>query len=156
MDRLGNRGGPSPLREAPSRCAVPPGLPAAALLRGPYLQGGKSLDGQRDIAWLTPDGEEMTDSDWNIGYARAVIRLPQRRRTSPSRTRRGQKVRDDSFLLLLNAHSEPVGFTIAEALPATWRTEIDTGRPDDPPAELRAGEELTVEPRSLVVLRAGV
>ena len=29
-------------------------------------------DDLEDIAWLKPDGTEMTDADWETGYAKAL------------------------------------------------------------------------------------
>ena len=45
------------------------------------------IRGIDDLAWLRPDGEEMTDDDWDAGYARAVGGLHERRRRSPPPTR---------------------------------------------------------------------
>ena len=67
-----------------------------------------------------------------------------------ARPARASRVVDDSFLLLFNAHWEPVPFTIPDGLAAEWRVELDTAEGS---AE-RAGHEVTVAPRALVVLRA--
>jgi glycogen operon protein len=122
-----------------------------------FFQGrtqGGDLDGQRDIAWLTPSGAEMTEADWNIGYARAVaVYLNGDAITEPDT--RGQKVRDDSFLLLLNAHSENIVFRIPdESLGQRWEVALDTAT--DSPGErgpIKAGDELEVIDRGLLLLR---
>ena len=112
---------------------------------------GTNLD---DIAWLAPDGSEMTDADWQDGYARALgvflngrgIRKAHALGTPPA---------DDSFLLLFNAHSAPVAFAIrVGSLALDWRIEVDTSRPDGSSGDGHAGAELTVAARSLIVLRA--
>jgi glycogen operon protein len=85
--------------------------------------GGDSL---ADIAWLTPSGREMADQDWNTPYARAMmVFLNGDAITEPGP--RGEPVRDDTFLILLSAHHEPVTFT----LPGTkfgrrWSVALDT------------------------------
>ncbi len=80
--------------------------------------------------------------------------VPQRgrhRRTGPARP----PVIDDSFLLLLNSHWEPVGFRLPDAsYGERWTALIDTADPDGTPdeSERKAGTRLTVDARSLVLL----
>ncbi len=69
------------------------------------------LGGLQDILWLTPVGQEMTDADWHTGYARSLgVFLNGDAITEPGPW--GEDVRDQSFLLLFNAHREPVTFTL--------------------------------------------
>jgi isoamylase len=115
---------------------------------------GGELDGQRDIAWLTPTGEEMTEEDWHTGYGKAVdIYLNGDAITEPDT--RGQKVRDDSFLLLLNAHSESITFRIPdESFGERWEVALDTATDliaDREP--IKAGQEIEVIDRALLLLR---
>ena len=95
------------------------GQPAAA----PAPGGG---DAMQDIVWLTPSGQEMTDGDWDTGYARSLaVFLNGDAITEPGP--RGEAVRDDDFLLLVNAHSEPVTFTMPGArFAAAWEILVDT------------------------------
>ena len=68
--------------------------------------------GIEDCAWFQPSSEEMSDQDWEVGYARslgvfidgALVGIDK-----PS-----EEVTDDSFLLLFNAHNEPVQFRSVE------------------------------------------
>ena len=79
-------------------------------------QAGASGDGQRDIIWLSPSGAEMTGSDWNSGYAKALaVCVNGDAITEPDP--RGERITDADFVLLINAHSEPVTFTV----PAEFR-----------------------------------
>ena len=76
--------------------------------RGP---DAAAADGLGDIAWLTPSGREMTDADWKTGYAKALgVFLNGDAITEPDP--RGEPVRDDTFLLLFSAGSEPVRFIL--------------------------------------------
>jgi glycogen operon protein len=62
---------------------------------------------------------------------------------------------DDSFLLLLNSHWEPVDFRLPNAsYGERWKALIDTADPEGTPdeAEHKAGTGLTVDARSLVLL----
>jgi glycogen operon protein len=115
---------------------------------------GAGLDGERDIVWLTPAGEEMTESDWNTGYARAVaVYLNGDAITEPDT--RGQRVRDDSFLLLFNAHSESIVFRLPEeGFGERWEIALDTATDLVSGREpLKARDEVEVIDRGLLLLR---
>ncbi|SDJ59106.1 glycogen debranching protein GlgX [Nonomuraea jiangxiensis] len=114
---------------------------------------GKHVRGLNDIAWLTPSGEEMTDSDWHVGYAKSLaVFLNGDAITEPDR--RGRTIRDDSFLLLFNAHHDTIKFTIPKDYGEMWHTEIDTAMPIRLDARMcRAGEAVAVPGRSVRVLR---
>jgi isoamylase len=112
---------------------------------------GTNLD---DIAWLTPDGTEMTDADWRTGDARA-LGVFLNGRGIPRGHAIGTRAVDDSFLLLFNAHRKPVRFAIhVGRLALAWRIEIDTSRADGSSGDDETIAELTVAARSLIVLRA--
>jgi glycogen operon protein len=118
---------------------------------GPVRESGEALP---DIAWLTVDGTQMSDEHWTEEHARAVmVFLNGDAITEPDR--RGQRIRDDSFLLLFNAHHEPLTF----ALPAAdfgkeWQTEVDTALGEvTHDATVPAGGSYQVAGRSLTVLR---
>ncbi|HEX2295521.1 MAG TPA: glycogen debranching enzyme, partial [Actinomycetota bacterium] len=111
--------------------------------------------GVRDIGWFSPSGEEMTQEDWNAGYAKSVgvflngEEIPQ---CGP----RGERIVDDSFLLLFNAHSDPIEFTLPPAAwGARWNAELDTAQPlgTPEPAVYEAGGKIGVTGRSLVILQ---
>jgi glycogen operon protein len=68
---------------------------------------------------------------------------------------RGSRIVDDSFLMLFNAHSEDIAFTVpTEVYGERWEIVLDTAAPlvDDRPTT-KAGEAITVEARSILVLR---
>jgi len=71
---------------------------------------------------------------------------------------RGERVSDDSFLLLFNAHYEGLDFALPpRSYGEAWEPVLDTADPDvGDRAPHRAGEKLPVPARSLLVLtRAG-
>jgi isoamylase len=80
-----------------------------------------------DIAWFTPSGREMTDADWKTGYAKAMgVFLNGDAITEPDP--RGERVRDETFLLLFSADSQPAWFTLpAEDFGHRWEVVLDTG-----------------------------
>ena len=118
--------------------------------------------GLRDIVWLTPSGVEMTDADWRAGYSRSLaVFLNGEAITEPGT--RGEPVRDNDFLLLFNAHSDPVRFVLPGADHADgWHVVVDTAAlPNRPgagagggPAMLPSATALDVTGRSVMVLRA--
>ncbi|MEV7005903.1 glycogen debranching protein GlgX [Streptosporangium sp. NPDC051022] len=112
-----------------------------------------SGDNLSDIAWFTPQGERMTDADWNVGYAKSLaVFLNGEAITEPDR--RGRQIVDDSFLLLFNAHNDVIEFTIPKDYGEMWLTEIDTAMPITVDTRLcRAGEKVPVVGRSVRVLR---
>ena len=79
-----------------------------------------------DLVWLTPSGDEMTESDWTTSYANSLaVFLNGDAISEPDP--RGEKITDARFLLLFNAHSKPLTFTLPEAGYATgWEVVIDT------------------------------
>ncbi len=124
--------------------------------RGEADHGGTS--DLHDIVWLRVDGTEMVERDWQTGYARTLaVFLNGEAIYEPGP--RGQRVRDNHFILLFNAHSEPVDFAISRIVEGVcWHEAVNTslplGRPEsgEPPHE--AGDVLTLAGRSVVVLRS--
>jgi glycogen operon protein len=129
--------------------------------RHPVLRRRRFASGalRDDIAWFTPTGAAMTDSDWGAGWTRSVVAYFDGTRDA-DRDDRGRPILDDDLLLVVNGWWEPLTFTLPEVgLPRTWRREVDTfagqagtikGR------SLTAGDKIVVEPRSLVLLSAKV
>ncbi len=106
-----------------------------------------------DIAWLAPDGSDMTAEDWETGYAKSMA-VYLNGHGIPDLDVRGQQVVDDSFLLCFNAHYEPIEFALPpKDFAAQWTPVISTAANlDDTP--LAAGAKVTVEARAVLVLRA--
>jgi isoamylase len=115
---------------------------------------GRPIRGVEDIAWFRPDGQQMSDDDWNTGYAKSVgVFLNGRSVATPGP--RGERVVDDTFLLLFNAHYETLPWEIPDQQWASqWNVEIDTANPGRPADVVKAGEAVDVDARSLVLLRA--
>src|SRR5690606_26734122 len=87
-----------------------------------FFQGALPGRGkQRDIAWLRPDGTLMEDADWGRGWRALGVFLNGDAITEPDRM--GRRIRDDSFLLLLNAGINDVQFTLpGPSYSAAWET----------------------------------
>jgi glycogen operon protein len=120
---------------------------------------GKPTGGDHlaDIAWLTPSGRQMCYDDWRSPATPALaVFLNGDAITEPGP--QGERVRDDSFLVLLSAHPEPVRFRLPEAsFGECWTVVLDTGAANGAAAgsgqELSAGEETVLDARTMIVLR---
>ncbi|WP_100835701.1 glycogen debranching protein GlgX [Kitasatospora fiedleri] len=113
-------------------------------------------DDLTDIAWFTPAGEEMTKRDWSTTYAKSLtVFLNGNAISEPDR--RGGKIVDDSFLLLFNAHFEPLTFTVPAGHGEAWQVVVDTALPTLPPRgtgpRVKAGDTLRLPDRALMVLQ---
>jgi glycogen operon protein len=118
---------------------------------------GQAIHGSEvgDISWFNPDGGEMTEEQWNIGFAKA-IGIFLNGEAIPTRGKQGERVMDDSFLLLFNAHYEAIEFMIPPGLKQwEWSAIIDTTKPRFVErGKLYRGElSIPVEQRSLVALQ---
>ncbi|HST43639.1 MAG TPA: glycogen debranching protein GlgX [Luteimonas sp.] len=79
--------------------------------------------GVKDVTWLAPDGNEMSDAQWNDPQARALMmRLDGR--APPSGLR--QAGADVTLLLLANASGDAVDFTLPVVAGERWRVLVDT------------------------------
>jgi isoamylase len=113
--------------------------------------------GVRDIHWLRPDGKEMTAQDWDKGFAKSLAVFLNGREI-PSPGRRGERIVDDTFLILLNAHDGPLDFTIPpKEWGRRWRITFDTASgyfgPREGAGRYAAGEQVGAMGRSLVLLQ---
>jgi glycogen operon protein len=120
-----------------------------------WFQGRAVYDkGWSAIGWFTPDGFEMSEDNWKIAYAKSVgVFLNGQRIQTPDRY--GDRVVDDSFYLMFNAHYEALSFTLPTAVGfQNWQKVIDTNHEQVTEDEqCKGGEQVMVEARSLVVFR---
>jgi isoamylase len=110
-----------------------------------------------DVWWMRPDGRRMTQRDWRRGDARS-IGVFLNGDEIPTRTPDGEPVADDSFLLLFNAHDEPIEFKLpTKRFGTRWKLELSTSEPDVEPGarSYPARAAFVVADRSVVVFRRG-
>jgi glycogen operon protein len=126
------------------------------LRRRQFFQG-RSIRGSevKDLAWFRPDGREMAEDDWNNPYVRCVgLRLAGD--AIDEVDERGNRIVDDTLLILLNAHHEPVRFILPAHRPRLrWELGLDTREATGkaPHRLIRGGEPYELEARSLALLR---
>ena len=110
--------------------------------------------GVKDILWLRPDGREMTDEEWNQEHAK-TLGVFFSGSSVDEVDDRGQRVTDENFLLLMNAHHEPVPFQLPiTASGMRWVALIDTScqTTRSPGAQYEAGTPYSLQARSLALL----
>jgi glycogen operon protein len=125
------------------------------LRRRRFFAGAPERGGEsdlRDIAWLTPQGQHMSDAQWQEEFARAVmVFLNGDAIAEPDL--RGEEIVDDSFLVLFNAQPEPTTFTLPDAeYGDTWTVALDTDHQFEVGDQVKHGAEVRLEHRSTVVL----
>jgi glycogen operon protein len=95
----------------------------------------------------------MDDEAWSNGMAKSLM-VFLNGSAIPEPDPRGQKILDDSFLVLFNAHHESLSFTLPDAEYGTeWLPVIDTAREEIEESPLDPTWQVQVEAHSIVVLR---
>jgi glycogen operon protein len=121
--------------------------------RRDFLSGDEQAgSGLPDVMWLRPDGEEMQSEEWAREDARAIAMFINGSEI-PTHDRDGNPIRGDSFLMIFNAHHEPVQFTLPHRLGETWQLELSTDESAPAATSLNAGVQLDATPRSTMILR---
>ncbi|PPT26335.1 glycogen debranching enzyme GlgX, partial [Xanthomonas arboricola] len=100
--------------------------------RYPLLHRARFFDGKfdealglKDLTWLAPDGHEMDEASWHDPEARALmLRLDGRSPTTGLR----EIAANVTLLMLINAASTSVSFTLPAMHDEHWRVLVDTAR----------------------------
>ena len=102
----------------------------------------------KDVAWLSPVGEDMTTEQWQDGNARCFGMLLDGRAQESGIRRRGS---DATLLLVYNAHFDVVNFTLPNVPDGKdWLALIDTNQPEGQLASFPFGQIYAVTGRSMV------
>jgi glycogen operon protein len=108
----------------------------------------------KDLTWFRPDGKEMAEEDWTNSHTRCLgLRLVGDALEEVDR--RGERLVDDTFLVLLNAHHEAVSFVLpAHRRGVHWETVVDTRFPDGRPRRrsVKGGRAYALDARSVAIL----
>jgi len=98
------------------------------VLRRRHFFQGRTLrgTGAKDVAWLKPDGSEMTEQEWEQNFARC-LGMYLAGEGLVETDERGRRIVDSDFLVLFNAHHEEIGFTLPQFAPdSRWLVVLDT------------------------------
>ncbi|MGC3967279.1 MAG: glycogen debranching protein GlgX [Pirellulales bacterium] len=118
---------------------------------------GQAIEGEGapDIAWLNPDGHEMTAESWNSGFARClgVVLYGD----SIDVDEHGEEIQGDTMMLLFNAdHATTIPFTLPQGREdeaVRWERMFDTAEDELDDTVLSPGEAYDLRPCSVVLLR---
>ncbi len=100
------------------------------LRRRKFFQGRKIRGSEvKDLTWFRADGREMAEEDWHDAESRCIgLRLAGD--AIDEVDERGAPVVDDTLLILLSAHHEPINFTLPSHKPGVrWSLLLDTKEP---------------------------
>ncbi len=126
-----------------------------AFRRRRFFQGRDIKGAQvKDIVWLRPDGQEMTDEEWKQSFARCLGVLLSGEAAGEIDDH-GQTIRDSNFVLLLNAHHEQIPFVLPPRTSnSSWLALIDTSCKTTQHGStfFAAGDSYPLQARSLAVL----
>jgi len=125
-----------------------------ALRQRHHFVGAPTIEGgPKDLAWIHPDGREMTEKDWYDESLKVVgmfVSGDPLRSPGP----KGEQQHDSSFLIWLNHGTDDVVITLPENQWVNHGEVVlstDTGNAKGAP--VAAGDDLTLQGRSVLVLR---
>jgi glycogen operon protein len=128
---------------------------AQPVLQRRHFFQGRSIRGTeiKDISFLAPDGKEMTDEAWDAGFTKCLgMRLAGD--LIGEEDERGRPITGDTLLVLLNAHWEPIPFTLpAHKEGQQWELVFDTGDSQIQPGPAAEDTPYNLRDRSLAVFR---
>jgi glycogen operon protein len=126
-----------------------PAFSRRRFFRGQPIRG----TGVKDIAWLGPDGKEMSDEAWGAGFVKCLgVQLAGR---TGELDEFGEPVVGDTLLILLNAHHELIPFTLPSPPGGNeWERLFDTAETADKTATAPGGQAYQLRDRSMAVFRA--
>ena len=123
------------------------------LRRRKFFQGRPIRGSQvKDISWLEPSGQEMTDDAWNAEFVRCLGMLLAGDQIDET-DERGNRIVGDTLLLLLNAHHEPIPFTLPQHTQGWWDLVLDTAKGTTDDFLYKVGQAYKLAERSLAVFR---
>jgi isoamylase len=136
----------------------------ALFRRHPVLRRRRFFQGRRirgsavkDLTWYGPNGREMSDEQWDSPGAKTLgVRLAGEAIDEVGV--RGERIVDDTLLLVLNADEKPVAFNLPSRNGHRWEMVFDTaysgfGNPAGLPDTFDGGRPYRVNERSVVLLR---
>jgi isoamylase len=130
---------------------------AHPVLRRRRFFQGRQIRGSRvkDLTWFAPDGTEVTDEQWQAPAIRTLA-VQYAGDAIDDRGPRGERIVDDTLLVILNADERPIAFTLPNHEAAKrWEVVFDTVHATFTAAhgEHDGGSTYRVAERSVVCLR---
>ena len=102
--------------------------------------------------WFDHTGSIMDMADWQNTHAFSVM-IYLNGSDIPEVDWYGNQMVDNDFILIFNAHYEPIQFTLPdERYGKKWKLVVDTHNPDGPELNYEAGFAITAQSRSFLLL----
>ena len=113
---------------------------------------GDSDDKIPQVEWMDHTGSIMDMEDWSNTHAFSVM-IYLNGSDIPEADWYGNQMVDNNFILIFNAHYEPIMFTLPdERYGKKWRLVVDTHNPKGPELNYEAGFAITAQSRSFLLL----
>ena len=127
------------------------------VFRRPKFFQGRRIRGSeiKDVMWFNPGGNEMSEEDWSLPFARCLGMMLSGDTIDVLKFH-GEAIRDDTFLLLINAHYETIPFLLPGQEHIEWQLLIDTAIESGflaEPKSFASGDELAVVDRGVCLLK---
>jgi glycogen operon protein len=127
------------------------------VFRRPKFFQGRRIRGSeiRDVMWFNPGGSEMSDEEWASPFVRCLGILLSGD-TMDVFNFQGEPIRDDTFLLLINAHYEPIPFVLPGQEHIEWQLILDTMDPNGflmEPRKFASGDDVDLGGRAACLLQ---
>jgi isoamylase len=127
------------------------------VFRRPKFFQGRRIRGSeiRDVMWFNPGGSEMSDEEWASPFVRCIGMLLSGD-TMDVFNFQGEPIRDDTFLLLINAHYEPIPFVLPGQEHIEWQLILDTMDPNGfltEPRKFASGDDVDLGGRAACLLQ---
>jgi glycogen operon protein len=107
--------------------------------------------GTKDVTWIRPDGDEMTEDEWSDRELRSIGMILSGRATDEI-DQRGRPIYGDTILLLLNGGNRSRLYTLPRIeWPGAWEELLNTARPPGARRVQRSTVNLTAH--SIILLR---
>ena len=104
------------------------------------------------VEWMDHTGSIMDMEDWSNTNAFSVM-IYLNGSDIPEADWYGNQMVDNNFILIFNAHYEPIMFTLPdERYGKKWRLVVDTHNPKGPELNYEAGFAITAQSRSFLLL----
>ena len=113
---------------------------------------GDPVDKIPQAEWFDHTGSIMDMADWQNTHAFSVM-IYLNGSDIPEVDWYGNQMVDNDFILIFNAHYEPIQFTLPdERYGKKWKLVVDTHNPDGPELNYEAGFAITAQSRSFLLL----
>ena len=113
---------------------------------------GDGSDVLPQVEWMDHTGSIMDMDDWSNTHAFTVM-IYLNGSDIPETDWYGNQMVDNDFILIFNAHYEPIMFTLPdEHYGKKWRLVVDTHNPNGPELNYEAGFMITAQSRSFLLL----